>query len=311
MRCYERSSQARQKAGLILLDAFTLGPLLIPTRPMAVVLSLLLAAWAARRYAAKFNVDADWASGVAEGTAWLGLLGARLGYVTINWSAFSAQPWTALYIWQPGYLLVTGIILGVAYALYRIWRRPTSQHHAALKVLVAAYASSAVVLGCVFLVLFAFAPENVLRRGNSVPNFSLVDVAGNTVEFASLEGRGVIINFWATWCPPCRREVPLLNSIHNEYGSRGLTVLGINLAESVNTVAPFVAEMQVSYPIWLDANPGQPARDRTRTVYERFGGVGLPTTIFIDRDGIVRDRYVGELNRAILQQRAEEILRRE
>ena len=80
------------------------------------------------------------------------------------------------------------------------------------------------------------------------------------------------------------------------------------MEEPADVVARFIAEMGVGYPVWLDPGPTLADHDRTRTIYERFGGVGLPTTIFVDREGIVRDTQVGELNRAILQERAEEIL---
>ena len=73
-------------------EGFSIGPLLIPTRPMAVILSLLLAVWVSKRIAGRMGLDAQWSQRVAEGCAWSGIIGARLGFVLMTWSAFRAAP---------------------------------------------------------------------------------------------------------------------------------------------------------------------------------------------------------------------------
>lgn len=149
--------------------------------------------------------------------------------------------------------------------------------------------------------------SSLLRAGDPMPDFTLSDLNGNPARFSSLAGRVVVLNFWATWCPPCRREMPLLDDIQKEYGPRGLTIVGIDLEESPETVGRYVESVGVTYPIWLD-DPARAGTDRTRDLYTRVGGVGLPTTLFVDRDGVIQGSQVGELSRGVLQSRIETLL---
>ena len=291
-------------------EGFSVGSLLIPTRPLALILSFLLAIWVSKRIAGRMGLDAQWSQGVAEGCAWSGIIGARVGFVLMTWSAFQTAPWTALYFWQPGYLPYSGLLAGAAYAVWRIWQRPVNERRSYVRVLGGGYAVGAVLAVAVFASMNMFTGFPVLRSGDRVPDFTLADLSGDTVRFSDLEGRAVVLNFWATWCPPCRREMPLLDAIQKEYGSRGLRVVGIDVGEDADVVRRYVESIGVTYPIWVDAPNGQVGTDSTQGLHARFGGVGLPTTIFVDPEGIVRDRRLGELNRAILQMQADKLLDR-
>ncbi len=291
-----------------MLQAFTIGPFLVPTWPVVVVLSLVFAVAAAHHAGKRANLDAKWVRGVAEGSAWLGLLGARAGYVIAHWSAFQEQPWTAFYFWQPGYLVAAGVALGLAYSGVQLKYRISTLRGRYLGALAGGYLAGAVVLGAAVLVLHAAVPPGSIRSGQDVPDFTLVDLRGETVSLSDLRGRAVVLNFWATWCPPCRREMPLLDNFQSRYGPRGLTVVGVALDEPVTTVAPFIAAMGVKYPIWVDAPEPRAGHASSRGLFERFAGVGLPTTVFIRKDGRVLDVHVGELTRALLEERAQELL---
>ena len=291
-------------------EGFSVGSLLIPTRPLALILSFLLAIWVSKRVAGRMGLDAPWSQQVAEGCAWAGIIGARLGFVLMTWSAFRAAPWTALYFWQPGYSPYSGLLAGAAYAAWRIWQRPVNERRSYLRVLGGGYAVGAVLAVAVFASMNMFTGSQVLRAGDRVPDFTLANLSGDTVRFSDLEGRAVVLNFWATWCPPCRREMPLLDAIQKEYESRGLSVVGIDVGENADVVRRYVESIGVAYPIWVDAPRGQTGTDSTQGLHARFGGVGLPTTVFVDPEGIVRNRRLGELNRAILQTQAEKLLNR-
>lgn len=154
-----------------------------------------------------------------------------------------------------------------------------------------------------------FTGPQTLRSGDPVPDFALVNLSGDRVQFSDLSGQAIVLNFWATWCPPCRREMALLNEFQNEYKSRGLSVVGIDVGEDLEVVRQFVEPMGVGYPIWVDAPDKQMGFDSSQSIHRRFGGVGLPTTIFVDPEGIVQDQHLGELNRALLQTQADELLR--
>ncbi len=112
-------------------------------------------------------------------------------------------------------------------------------------------------------------------RKREHPQFTLQDLSGKTWTFAELRGKVVLVNFWATWCPPCRKEMPDLETLFERFRSEGLVVLGISDEEAAK-VAPFIRERKVSFPVLLD--PG-------RKVNEMFVVEGIPKSFVYDREG--------------------------
>lgn len=106
-------------------------------------------------------------------------------------------------------------------------------------------------------------------------DFILSDVQGKLWHLGDLRGKVVVVNFWATWCPPCRKEMPDLQALYDEYKDQGFVVLAISDEES-GKVGPFISEQKISYPVLLD--PG-------RTVHERFQVEGIPKSFVYDREG--------------------------
>lgn len=122
--------------------------------------------------------------------------------------------------------------------------------------------------------------------GERAPVYSLRDDAGAAVSLAQYRGRVVVMNLWATWCPPCRAEMPELQRFADAYASRGVIVVGVNQGESAERARAFARSLRIEYPIWLD----------DRQQYGRaFTALGLPTTVVIGRDGVVVHGYDGEL----------------
>jgi thiol-disulfide isomerase/thioredoxin len=124
-----------------------------------------------------------------------------------------------------------------------------------------------------------------------LPDFSLNDLAGKSVPISAWSGKSLIINFWATWCAPCRHEVPLLKSLAAEWAGRGLTVVGIAV-DYPDKVQAFAGQFKIDYPLLIGE---QDALD----VAASFGMVspGFPFTIFTDRRGEVVALFIGELHR--------------
>jgi peroxiredoxin len=131
-------------------------------------------------------------------------------------------------------------------------------------------------------------------------DFTLTDLQGKPWHLKELNGKVVLVNFWATWCPPCRKEMPDLEALYEKYKDRGLVVLSISDEESAK-VAPFIAERKISYPILLD--PG-------RKVNELFQIEGIPKTFVYDREGKMvaqsidmrtRNQFLGMLQQAGLE----------
>lgn len=129
--------------------------------------------------------------------------------------------------------------------------------------------------------------------GFLAPDFTLPSTDGTTVTLSSLRGHPVILNFWATWCPPCRAEMPELEAFWKGYGSEDLILLGIDQGESRDVVKRFTrTEIDITFPLLLDTRAD---------VGALFGVRALPTTIFIDADGRIQKIMVGgPLNRASL-----------
>ncbi len=127
-----------------------------------------------------------------------------------------------------------------------------------------------------------------LTTGIPAPDFELERLDGGTVRLSDLRGKVVLLNFWATWCVPCREEMPLLAQIYRDYHGQGLEILGVNLTsqDEVGEVRQFVKEFDLPFPILLDHNA------RAERAYRIFG---VPTTVFITREGIVHRVVVGIL----------------
>lgn len=133
-----------------------------------------------------------------------------------------------------------------------------------------------------------------------VPDFELDLMEGGTFRMADHIGEVVVINFWATWCSPCRFEIPELIELQEEYGSEGLTILGVSTDEGgFDVVRPFAEEMQINYPLVIDEGP----------IGDHFGGIyALPTTYIVDRAGVVRERVLGLVTRSSLEPRLQILL---
>ena len=122
--------------------------------------------------------------------------------------------------------------------------------------------------------------------GTPVPAYGALDMAGDSVSLAQYKGSVVLFNVWATWCIPCRREVPELQALHQELGEQGLKVVGVSVdgGEAVGDVAAFMKDFSMTYTVLRD-----PA-ERVMTV---FRIQGVPASYLIDREGIVRWRTIG------------------
>jgi peroxiredoxin len=120
--------------------------------------------------------------------------------------------------------------------------------------------------------------------GKTVPGFSLTDITGAPITMAAFRGKVVLVDFWATWCVPCRVEIPHFIELQKKYASRGFTVIGISMDDTPEPVAPFAKKYGMNYPVVVGDAP----------LADKYGGIlGLPVAFLIDRNGIVRERYDG------------------
>lgn len=122
--------------------------------------------------------------------------------------------------------------------------------------------------------------------GEPAPVYALRDDSGASVSLAQYRGRVVVMNLWGTWCPPCRAEMPELQRLADAYAAHGITVIGVNQGESVESARAFARALAIRYPIWLDDH---------QQYGRAFTALGLPTTVVVGRDGVVVHGYDGAL----------------
>ncbi len=122
--------------------------------------------------------------------------------------------------------------------------------------------------------------------GESAPVFALRDAEGRRVSLADERGRIVVMNLWASWCPPCREEMPDLQRLSALYTHRGVTIVGVNEGESAQRARSFAGSLGIAFPIWIDGDQQ----------YGRiYAALGLPTTVILDRNGVVVRGFDGAL----------------
>lgn len=138
--------------------------------------------------------------------------------------------------------------------------------------------------------------------GQPAPDFTLPTLDGRTVTLSSLHGQPVVLNFWATWCIPCRAEMPALMQAATTYGPDGLVVLAVNLTaqDSLPAVQSFVNDLSITVPVVLDTDG--------RVATQLYRLYGVPMTVVIDRDGIIMDRYLGQMTTDHLQTMLQTVL---
>jgi cytochrome c biogenesis protein CcmG/thiol:disulfide interchange protein DsbE len=134
-------------------------------------------------------------------------------------------------------------------------------------------------------------------KGQAAPDFAMKSLDGKTVRLSDFRGKAVLLNFWATWCEPCKIEMPWFVELQKSYGQNGLQVLGVAMDDaSKEDIAKFAKEMGVNYPVLVD---NESIREE---VGNSYGGVQfLPTTLYIDRDGKVVDKVFGLKGRSEIE----------
>ena len=160
-------------------------------------------------------------------------------------------------------------------------------------------------IGCALLLAACSQPspsrtEAASREGGKAPTFELKDLNGAVVRLADSDGTIRLVDFWTTWCAPCREEIPMFKDLHAAYGSKGFTLVGIAMDdEGLSVVKPFAEQYQIPYLTLLG----------TEDVAKAFGGVvGYPTKFLVDRDGKVLETWVGPVPRAVLEKKIQSLL---
>jgi thiol-disulfide isomerase/thioredoxin len=209
----------------------------------------------------------------------LGLLVARLAFVGHYWAQYRDDLWQALDIRDGGFLAWPGVLAAVLAALLWAWRQPALRRSLGF----------GLGSGLLFWLLASMA-LNAYEQGTRLPALSLRNAAGASVNLADYRGRPLVINLWASWCPPCRREMPVLQEAQAQRGD--IAFLFVNQGEDSMAVARFLAAQGLQLDNLLFDPGGQFGR--------QVGSMSLPTTLFYDAEGGQLGSHLGELSRGSL-----------
>lgn len=135
--------------------------------------------------------------------------------------------------------------------------------------------------------------------GSKAPDFSMTSLSGQQISLKDLKGQGVLVNFWATWCYPCREEMDDLRAAYEKYKDQGVVILGIDMKEGEDLVRKFTESYKITYPILIDADG---------KVSDAYNVFGIPSSYFIDRDGVIRDIVLGEMNEDSINNKIEKLI---
>ncbi len=145
----------------------------------------------------------------------------------------------------------------------------------------------------------ATATGPMLGQGKPAHDFSLNDPSGRSVRLSDLRGKVVLVNLWATWCPPCQAEMPDLAAVYQAHSNEGLVILGVDDSELSETVTGFLARNPLPYPVLLDPDS---------RVARAYGVDYLPVSFLIDRNGILRTTLAGQSSRSRLESAVKPLL---
>jgi len=256
-----------------------MGP--FPMHVVTVAVAALLAWGVARMLARRVPGSPSKAAGTLVVDAlFVGLLAARIGYLLRWWPEYAAAPWSMLSIGDAGFAWWSGMPAAVAFAWWRT-RNTTALRRPVLAGIAAGILAWAAAGGALWWMHRAAAP---------LPDIALARVDGTPVRLDHYRGRPLVLNLWATWCPPCRREMPVLEHAQARYP--GVSFVLVNQGEGREEIERFLAAEGLRLRDVL--------RDPHSQAMHETGARGLPTTLFFDADGRQVDTHMGELTRASL-----------
>lgn len=209
----------------------------------------------------------------------LGMLAARVSFVLMYWTYYQNDPLQIVDLRDGGFLAWPGVIALIIATLIYGWRRP----------LLRKPLGAGVITGLAFWALTSLS-LTLYEKGTHLPDIALRNANGETVQLADYKGGPLVINLWATLCPPCRREMPVLESAQRQRPD--VTFLFVNQAESMQSVATYLATQGLSLDNVLF--------DASGRLGQAVGSMALPTTLFYQPDGRLINSHLGELSQASL-----------
>lgn len=264
------------------MQGVEIGPLVFSGPRFAAVISivvfLIVTEIIARSRGAAFR---KWSGQVVLG----GVVAARMGYIALHWADFRSDLISIFFIWQGGFSLVAAAIAVAIISLYHLWRVPQDAASAGIAL------AAAVALANV---AYQFSGE---ASDTALPDSAFVTLAGDPVTLADRKGKPLVINLWASWCPPCRRELPMMASVAS--GRTDVDVVFANQGEGRSIVDSYVTREGLIL--------GTVIIDSGQELYRHYGTLGLPATLFIGADRRLQATHLGEISRSQLNDQIERL----
>ncbi|WP_180035490.1 MULTISPECIES: TlpA disulfide reductase family protein [unclassified Acinetobacter] len=269
-------------------EALHLGPFMLPWGLLCFVLALLVSAMIGRKVGQK----AQWSAEIQQrfqdsiwNSVWIGLIGARLVFIGLNLESYLASPIDMLKIQDKGFHLIGGVLTGSAW----FWWKNSAMTKKAKAILLLIF---------VLLMGAGWTVQKIMHQDSHYPNLSFPSLnlasqgRSEMIALKQFQGQPTIVNLWASWCPPCHREMPVLQRAQDQYPEVHFVML--NQGEEVDTVRTYLTKHQFSFQnILLDMQGEMP---------QAVNSLGLPTTLFFNAQGQLIARHQGELSQAMLQQ---------
>ena len=254
----------------------TIGSFALAINHLLMILALALATLVGWRVAKRGGENPE---SVLFGLFLLGLLVARLSFVIHYWRYFQQDLLQILDVRDGGFLLWPGLVAVVIGALIIGWRRSGLRRPLGW----------GLISGLTFWLLATFS-SSLYEQGTHMPDMVLRDANGQSVQLSSYQGGPLVINLWATWCPPCRREMPVLQKAQTQ--NQDVTFLFVNQGESMQSVSTFLETQGLNLNNVLFDSSGQ--------LGQKVGSMALPTTLFYSPQGRLLSSHLGELSEASL-----------
>jgi peroxiredoxin len=143
-----------------------------------------------------------------------------------------------------------------------------------------------VMIGLIGFAFYQMSGHQKPGIGDTAPFFTLTTLEGKQRSLHDSKGKVVILNFWGTWCEPCRQEMPVIQKMYETYHDKGLEVIAVNIAETAVSVSSFVQQVGITFPIWMDTE---------QEVMQLYGVGSIPSTFVIDPTGVIRYKIQGRL----------------
>ncbi|TDV88306.1 thiol-disulfide isomerase/thioredoxin [Halomonas alkaliantarctica] len=257
--------------------ALSVGQLLLM---LSIVVALIIGGWLGRRR--KVNVGDSIFNAVL-----LGVIGARLVFI-VQYGESYDMFWSWLDIRDRGFEPLAGLVVALVYLVWRLWRQPRERRPLGI----------AVISGALTWSLTAGALALMVSQGASIPSTPLTTLEHDEVTLPTMlseADRPMVVNLWASWCPPCRREMPVFEQAQQERDD--VTFVFVNQGENLSTVNAFLQQESLALDnVYLDRN---------NALGHAVGAMAMPTTLYYNADGTLIDTHFGELSRATLDRSLE------